>query len=236
MEKEKNLFQKLLEVKKAIPYLEKDKESFNYTYASGSIVLGKINEILNKEGVILKSEVLECRYEKITIQVFDKKTSAYRDKSEILYVLKTRMTWVNTDNPEEKDVNEWAASGVNGEEKGFGSALTYGERYFMLKYFNIPTDNLDPDTYERNAIKSKPKTKPESEPKEEPSREKKPKSMAELIVLYDTLLHEGKGLIAGNETLEWARSSEWDAETITQKGKDLRYLIQSRTQELIDAN
>lgn len=234
METEKNLFQKLLEVKKAIPYLQKDKKSFNYKYASGSVVLGKINEILNKEGVILKSEVLECYHEKIVIQVKD--GNAYRDKSEILYVLKMRMTWVNTDNLEEKDINEWAASGVNGEEKGFGSALTYGERYFMLKYFNIPTDDLDPDAYERNAIKSKPKTKPWGRSISEGNQEKKPKSMAELIVLYDTLLHEGKELIAGNETLEWTRFSKWDAETITQKGKDLRYLIQSRTQELIDAN
>ena len=30
-------------------------------------------------------------------------------------------------------------------EKGVGKALTYAEKYFLLKFFNIPTDEADPD-------------------------------------------------------------------------------------------
>lgn len=38
---------------------------------------------------------------------------------------------------------------MNGFEKGLGSALTYAERYFLLKYFHIATDEDDIDNPER---------------------------------------------------------------------------------------
>ena len=34
-------------------------------------------------------------------------------------------------------------------EKGVGKALTYAEKYFMLKFFNIPTDKDDPDSFQK---------------------------------------------------------------------------------------
>ena len=231
MKAEKNLFQKLLEVKKAVPYLQKDKASYNYKYASGSKVLGKVNEILNEQGVILKSEVVECHHETITSQVFDKKANELKTKSEILYILKTRMTWVDTDNPESRDVNEWFASGVNGDEKGFGSALTYAERYFMLKYFNIATDDLDPDTYERNAAKENGK-KPE--PKKETISQETKLNPSKLMARYDGLMLQNKELLNSDEAVKWSRSDAWDVEMLTQKGKDLKYLIDSRKMELYD--
>ena len=34
---------------------------------------------------------------------------------------------------------------MNNWDKGLGSALTYGERYFLLKFFHIATDKDDVD-------------------------------------------------------------------------------------------
>ena len=49
------------------------------------------------------------------------------------------MTWINSDNPEETIECPWYAQGVDtAGEKGVGKALTYGEKYFLLKFFNIP--------------------------------------------------------------------------------------------------
>lgn len=137
-----NLHQKLLNVKKKVPYLQKDKENthFHYTYISGTKILSELNVLLNEAGVILKTEVLDCRD-----VVISTPTKADANKRQVLYNLKMRMTWVNTEDPGDIDVNEWWATGCNGEDKGYGSALTYGERYFFLKYFNIPTDDVDPD-------------------------------------------------------------------------------------------
>ncbi|MNP04955.1 ERF superfamily protein [compost metagenome] len=44
----------------------------------------------------------------------------------------------------------WYSQGVDiAGEKGVGKALTYGEKYFILKFFNIPTDKDDPDTFQK---------------------------------------------------------------------------------------
>jgi len=224
MKSEKNLFQKLLEVKRVIPYMQKDKKSYNYTYASGSSLLGRLNEVLNKEGVILKSEVIETSHELITYI-----TKEGTEKAEMLYKIKTRMTWINCDNPEDRDVNEFSASGMNGYEKGFGSALTYNERYFILKYFSIATDDLDPDAYE-NTITDKSNIK---------KQETKPKvdvEMKDKCSRYDSYLDQNKKLIGSDEVMKWARSEAWDKKQLIEKGNELKALVEDRTHQLFLEN
>lgn len=70
------------------------------------------------------------------------------DKTEILSKLDMKFTWVDCETGE-KDENYFGANGQNDFEKGFGSALTYGERYFLLKYFHIATDEDDIDNPDR---------------------------------------------------------------------------------------
>ena len=58
------------------------------------------------------------------------------------------------------DVNLFGANGQNGFEMGLGSALTYAERYFLLKYFHISTDEDDIDNPDRKTtepLKKEPK-------------------------------------------------------------------------------
>jgi len=70
------------------------------------------------------------------------------------------MTWVNIDLPEEVVKVNWYAQGVDlAGEKGVGKALTYGEKYFMLKFFNIPTDKDDPDAFQDKTEAKKPTAK-----------------------------------------------------------------------------
>ena len=66
------------------------------------------------------------------------------------------MTWVNSDNPDKKIECPWYAQGVDtAGEKGVGKALTYGEKYFLLKFFNIATDDMDPDSFQKNVESKK---------------------------------------------------------------------------------
>ena len=71
-------------------------------------------------------------------------------KSEMLYKVWQKFTWIDTDTGD-KDENEFFSAGQNDWEKGLGSALTYAERYFLLKYFHIATDEDDIDNSERKA-------------------------------------------------------------------------------------
>jgi len=57
-------------------------------------------------------------------------------------------TWINAEEPNEKITCHWYGQGLDTGEKGVGKALTYAEKYFMLKFFNIPTDKDDPDSFQ----------------------------------------------------------------------------------------
>ena len=75
-----------------------------------------------------------------------------------------RFTWIDCETGE-KDENLFGANGQNDWEKGLGSALTYAERYFLLKFFHIATDADDIDNPNRKPIDvEKPIEKPKDKP------------------------------------------------------------------------
>lgn len=144
-----SLYKKLHEIQSKINGLGKDKSSNSYQYVTGSKVLGAIKPLMNELGLILKQEVLSVENVRMDYLVSlnqDKETNQWigKPKSEILSQLTMRFTWVDIETGE-KDENLFAANGQNDWDKGVGSALTYAERYFLLKYFHIPTDEDDID-------------------------------------------------------------------------------------------
>jgi hypothetical protein len=141
MEKQ-NIYKKLLTIQKKINGLGKDKKSFSYSYVTGDKVLGEIKPLMNELGLILKQEIVSIEN---TRQDYDVKAGK---KSEILSKVMMQFTWIDTETGE-KDVNSFGANGQNDWEKGLGSALTYAERYFLLKYFHISTDEDDIDNSDR---------------------------------------------------------------------------------------
>ena len=150
MSKDKlNLYQKLLEIQKQVIGLGKDKSGGSYQYVTGSKVLEHIKPLMNKYGLILKQEVIDINNERQNY-IVGFGTPKQREKSEILSTCKMRFTWVDCESGE-KDENLFVANGQNDWDKGVGSTLTYGERYFLLKYFHIATDEDDIDNPERKA-------------------------------------------------------------------------------------
>ncbi|CAB4183610.1 Essential recombination function protein [uncultured Caudovirales phage] len=143
-----NIYQKLLTIQKKIIGLGKDKAAFNYKYVTGDKVIGEIKPLMNELGLLLKQEVLSIEN---TRQDYTTKNGS---KSEILSKVMMRFTWVDCETGE-KDENLFGANGQNDWDKGCGSAYTYGERYFLLKYFHIATDEDDIDNPDR-----KPEEKP----------------------------------------------------------------------------
>jgi hypothetical protein len=137
-----NLFQKLLEIQKRVVGLGKDSKSFGYQYVSGSKVLEHIKPLMNEYGIILKQEVIDIE------NIRQDYTTKNGPKSEILTKANMKFTWVDCETGD-RDENYFAANGQNDWEKGLGSALTYAERYFLLKYFHISTDEDDIDNPNR---------------------------------------------------------------------------------------
>jgi len=137
-----NLYQKLLHIQTKINGLGKDKTTYQYKYVTGDKVLGEIKPLMNQLGLILKQEVISIEN---TRQDY---STAKGSKSEILSKVMMQFTWIDCATGE-RDVNSFGANGQNDWEKGLGSALTYAERYFLLKYFHIATDEDDIDNDQR---------------------------------------------------------------------------------------
>ncbi len=140
-----NIYQKLIEVRKAVPYLKKNNKGYQYKYVSSSQTLEALRGELDKQGLLLVPKVLDTNVTTETVENTDKygnikKTTTYFTE------LKMEFIWINAENPEEKLSCLWYGQGVDiAGEKGVGKALTYAEKYFLLKFFNIATDKDDPD-------------------------------------------------------------------------------------------
>lgn len=154
-----NIYEKLQEIHKSVGYIQKGKKGKQYQYVGSSDVLATIRHHMNEQKIILVPEVQNAsvrEYEtnKGTLQLFTELTMT--------------MTWINVENPEEKIVVPWYAQGMDlAGEKGVGKALTYGEKYFLLKFFNIATDKDDPDAFQDKVQASKPKPRATKEQLEE---------------------------------------------------------------------
>jgi len=148
-----NLHQKLIEVRKVNPYLQKENSGNQYKYVSSSQVLASVVTKLNELNVLLIPSINGHKITESVIEQYeDGKNSGNPTKRTTTYFteLDMNMTWVNADNPEEKIESSWYGQGVDiAGEKGVGKALTYAEKYFMLKFFNIATDKDDPDTFQQ---------------------------------------------------------------------------------------
>lgn len=148
----KNLYQKIVDVRRDVNYLQKTAQSHNYTYAKGSQILKEIQTKMNEHNLVLypKVDYKEAKSVIVTDK-FGKERTEYQIDCPMSYV------WVNGDNPEETFEVPFAAYGQQNDiSKAFGSALTYSERYFLLKFFNIPTDNLDPDSWNPQPVEEDP--------------------------------------------------------------------------------
>ena len=173
MEKKLNIYEKLIKVREACPGLKKDEQGkLMYKYVSSSAVLTALREAMDTHGLLLIPEVLS---HDIREYETEKEDTYGKTKKGISYFtdLTLQYTWINCENTEEKIICQWCAQGVDTGEKGVGKALTYGEKYFLLKFFNIPTDKDDPDAHQKPIDRTvKPRVKLNLQPQVEPEPEK----------------------------------------------------------------
>lgn len=149
-----NLYQKIVQVRQVAEGFSKDTKGYGYSYVSGNQVLSKIKDKMNELNLLLLPST----------KVGEHQTHAYKTnkgKDALDFIVKGEMsyTWINGDNPEERETVTWAYYGQQDEiSKAYGSGLTYSERYYLLKSLGLPTDEDDPDA------KKPQETKPEPPP------------------------------------------------------------------------
>lgn len=129
-----NLYEKLIQVRKAVPYLQQVARGARYTYVKSSQTLAPIRAKMDELGVLLVPRITEIR-------------TSTRGK-QLLTELHLTYTFINAESPDERLEQPWYGQGLDYAEKGVGKACTYAEKYFLLKFFQIPTDADDPDRFQ----------------------------------------------------------------------------------------
>lgn len=148
------LLEKIGAIRSELDYMQKDTKGYNYKYVSGFSILSKITAKMNELKLILYPEIDSQTSE--TVNTLTKTGQ----KTEVIVSSLGRYVWLDIESGETLKVG-WGFVGMQADaSQAFGSGLTYAERYFLLKFFNVPTDEADPDK-----IRSKQQAKEEKEVK-----------------------------------------------------------------------
>ena len=150
-------------MRKEVPYLQKESKGYQFNYTGSSLVLGSLKTKMDELGLLLIPRV-------VSKEVSEHETA--KGGKEYFTELCMEFTWINADQPEETIVCSWYGQGLDNGEKGVGKAMTYAEKYFMLKFFNIATDKDDPDSFQQKHGEESPKSKDKPAPTQQKSQQK----------------------------------------------------------------
>lgn len=202
-----NVYQKINEVKKVVKAVTKDAETTGYgaySYTSGSQILALIKDKMEEVGLLFLPVGTEHR----SYQTFDYKNSKGDTKTDFLVDGKLIYEWINIDNPDDRQRVEFEYYGQQNDlSKAFGSALTYSERYLLLKSFGAPTDEDDPDRVTEDKHK---KGSPPQQPPKGQKETREPRGKTKWAEVNELIK---------NSSIELASVTEW----ITKKfGKPIK--------------
>lgn len=159
-----NLYQKLVRLKEyvAIEGLNKDSKGYKGAYVTGNQILYKIQSKLTELNLLLVPETMLGSYE-----THNYKTKRGESKTDFIVSGEMNYYWINADKPDEVLKCNWAYYGQQEDiSQAYGSGLTYAERYFLLKFLGVATDEDDPDIRYKNNINRASKQKEKKDPKQ----------------------------------------------------------------------
>lgn len=149
-----NLVQKLEKIQEMVEVIRRNKNNFNRgKYVSEDELLAKIAAGKKKYNVFLKQQIVpgssdftHIHYAKPKVvksgETIQDEVSLMIVRGELVY------TWIDCDNPSDTMEVPWFFVGSQEDPaQAFGSALTYSNRYFQLKFFQIATPEDDPDNW-----------------------------------------------------------------------------------------
>lgn len=214
------------------PNAEGQTGAARYNYVSGAKLLGVLRPLMDKNGLLLSQEIKDITNTPISY------ITKSGEKTEMFTSLHIQFTWIDADDGSTL-VNDFYANGMNAWDKGLGSALTYAERYYLMKFFHIATDEDDID-----AIVKDEAIKPVGDPA--PRQTRKPASRTAKQALERNYIPmaeekywkcvsayaEGRTTTTGGDIKEfWIKQTNADAEAISKFDHDVENYIFAHTQQ-----
>lgn len=147
------LVQKLEKIQEMVEVIRKNKSNFKGKYVSEDELLARVAAGKKKYNVFLKqqiapgtADVTHIHYTRPKVlksgEIIQDDVSLMLVRGELIY------TWIDCDNPTDTMEVPWFFVGEQEDPaQAFGSALTYSNRYFQLKFFQIATPEDDPDNW-----------------------------------------------------------------------------------------
>lgn len=158
-----NLYQKLVQVRKQVPYIQKTGEGYGYSYATEYDILSKIREKMDELNVFLEIDMVSLE----NIDVCEIKNKVVHNIPGVKATFE--FMWINADNPTENIKKKLIVQDSESGISTVGGLMTYANRYFLYKFFSVATDKMDPDSIE-NSRKKEIETPPEAAKKTEPPK------------------------------------------------------------------
>ena len=148
-----NLMEKIGKVRaSAGGVLKKSRSGYGYTYTPEEDILLAISKEMEKQHLSLFPSIVpqtmtvtpysykKTKYDKVNKKYYEETCNEILEQADMVF------TWVDNDNPNDRLEIPFALVGQQSDaSQCFGSGLTYANRYFLLKFFNIATTSDDPD-------------------------------------------------------------------------------------------
>ena len=150
------IYEKLVNIRKAVEYIQKtEKGNQGAMYVDPAVLIQKIRAKMDEFNVLLVPALHDPSIESIP-------DPTKNNPQATSWIFKANMTYTffDAESSEKLDV-PWFATGKHLQDPSMagGSALTYFERYFMLKFFQIPTSKDDPEFFAQKTKEKEPEPK-----------------------------------------------------------------------------
>jgi len=140
-----NLLSKLVSIRKSVEYIQKtERGNQGAMYADPAVLIHKIRKGMDEHNILLVPAL-----ENSTIEVIPDPTKNNPNATSFLFKSAMKYTFMDADS-DEMIIIPWFIAGKHLQDPAMagGVALTYYERYFLLKFFQIPTSKDDPEYFE----------------------------------------------------------------------------------------
>lgn len=156
MNKEMNIFQRMAAITAELKAIEKDltvqtTKTSSYKAVSERAILDAVKPLEEKYGIYsypVSREVLESNLiqnESVYEDAKGNKTTT--PKTSYMTRIKTVYRFVNVDKPEEFIETTTFAEGIDTQDKGSGKAMTYADKYALMKSYKMSTgEDVDEGT------------------------------------------------------------------------------------------
>lgn len=162
--KEMNIYQKMAAITAELKAVAKDltvqaTKTSSYKAVSERGVLDAVKPLEEKYGIYsfpMSREVMESNLiQNDTVYEDNKGNKSTTTKTSYMTRIKTVYRFVNVDRPEEYIDTITFAEGIDSQDKGSGKAMTYSDKYALMKSYKISTgEDVDEETDEAVLEKS----------------------------------------------------------------------------------